>query len=67
MNYFFCKIHKTLFFAVVLGIIPKLRFFLQNPALSVFTLKAPELHEKFQKNSMSRFRKKGLSTDLPTY
>ena len=38
---------KIPIFGVFLGIIPKLRFSPQNPALSIFTLKTPKIYEKF--------------------
>ena len=51
---FFAKSKKTCL-GVFLGIIPKIRFFPKNSAPSVFYPSGNQLHEKFQKNPMSRF------------
>ena len=58
---FFLQNLKNSILVLFWGTIPKTRFFTKNPAPSVFTLKAPELRAKFQKNSIIHFGEKGFT------
>ena len=55
MDYFFCIIQKTLFWGCFGALSSKWDFFPKTWLCQFFTLKAPKLHEKFQKNPISRF------------